>query len=75
MLIRTDQRKEMYGLYQSLGGGVKPKDSNSLETILRKLKEETELQVYHSKAKWIGADEKFDCNIYAIELDIGKNSQ
>ncbi len=75
MSIRTDQKKEMYGLHQSLGRGVEPKNSNSLEAALRELREETGLRLYYSRTKWIGNDEKFDCNIYTIELDIRKNPQ
>ncbi len=50
-------------------------DSNSLEAILRELREEIGLRVYHLWAKWIGNDEKFDCDIYVIELDIEENPQ
>jgi len=70
-----DRKKEMYGLHQSFRGEVEPKDSNSLKAILRKLKEETGLRIHHSQTKWIGNDDKFDCDIYAIKLNIRKNSQ
>ncbi len=73
MSVRTNWKKEIYGLHQSPGGGVEPQNSNSLEVALRELREETGLKVYHSKIKWIGNDPKFDCNIYAIELNIGEN--
>ncbi len=64
----------MYGLHQSLEGEVEPTDSNSLEAALRELREETALRIHQSRAKWIGTDEKFDCDIYAIKLNIGENS-
>jgi len=51
MLVRIDCKKEMYGLHQSPGGGVKPTDSNSLEATLRELREETALRIHHSRAK------------------------
>ncbi len=41
MLVRTDYKKEIYSLHQSLGGGVKLKDVNSLGAALRKLRKET----------------------------------
>ena len=50
-------------------------DSNSLEAALKELREETALRIHHSRAKWIGNDERFDCNIYAIKLDIRENPQ
>jgi len=45
MSVRTDQKKEMYGLHQSPRRGVELKDSNSLNTALRELREETELKI------------------------------
>ena len=63
----------MYGLHQSPGGAVKTKDSNSLEAALRELREETGLRIYQSRPKWIGYDPKYDCDVYAIELDIREN--
>ena len=65
----------MYGLHQSPGGAVEIKDSNSLEAALRELREETGLRIHQSRSKWIGYDLKFDYDIYAIKLDIGKNPQ
>src|SRR6266542_755288 len=73
MSVRTDRRKDMYGLHQSPGGAVEIKDSNSLEAALRELREETSLKIHQSRAKWIGHDPRFDCDIYAIKLDIGEN--
>ena len=73
MSVRTDRRKEMYGLHQSSEGAVKIEDSNSLKAALRELREETGLRIHPSRVKWIGHDLKFDCDIYAIELDIGEN--
>src|SRR6266542_909442 len=75
MSVRTDQKKEMHGLHQSLEEGVEPIDGNSLEAVLKKLREETALRIHYSRVKWIGNDERFNCDIYAIELDIRKNSQ
>jgi len=75
MLVRTNQKKEMYDLHQSSEEGVEPIDSNSLEAALRELRKETALRIHHSRAKWIGNNEKFDCNIYAIELNIRENPQ
>src|SRR6266542_307058 len=72
MSVRTDRRKEMYGLYQSPRGAVKAKDGNSLEAALRELREETALRIHQSRPKWIGHDLKYDCDIYAIELDTGE---
>ncbi len=46
MSVRIDRRKEMYGLHQSPGGAVEAKDSNSLETVLRELREETGLRIH-----------------------------
>ena len=46
MSVRTDQKKEMYGLHQSPGGAVETKDSNSLEAALRELREETGLRIH-----------------------------
>ncbi len=63
----------MYGLHQSSGGAVETKNSNSLEVTLRELREETALKIHPSRAKWIENNPKFNCDIYAIELDIGKN--
>src|SRR6266540_5078226 len=73
MSVRTDRRKEIYNLHQSLEGAVETEDSNSFEAALRKLREETGLRIHQSRSKWIGYDPKYDCDIYAIELDIGKN--
>jgi len=73
MSVRTDRRKEMYGLYQSSEGAVETEDSNSLKAALRELREETGLKIHQSRPKWIGYDSKYDCDIYAIELDIGEN--
>ena len=75
MSVRTDRRKEMYGLHQSPEGAVETKDSNSLETTLRELREETDLRIHQSRPKWIENDIKFDYNIYTIELDIRENPQ
>ena len=66
MSIRTDRKKEMYRLHQSLGGEVEPIDSNSLETALRELRKETALKIHYSRAKWIGNDLRFNCNIYVV---------
>ncbi len=74
MSVKIDQKKKIYGLHQSLKGGVEPTDSNSLETALRELRKKTALRIYHSRAKWLGNDERFDCDIYVIELDIRENS-
>ena len=65
----------MYGLHQSSGSGIELRNSNSLEAALRELREETELKVHQLRVKWIGNDDKFDCDIYAIELDIEENPQ
>ncbi len=73
MSIRTDRKKKIYGLYQSPEGEVEPTDGNSLEAALRKLREETALKIHYLRVKWIGNDEKFDCDIYAIKLDIREN--
>ncbi len=73
MLVKTDWNKEMYSLHQSSSEGIESKDSNSLEAALRELRKETGLRIYYSKVKWIEHNDKFDCNIYAIELDIRKN--
>jgi len=51
MLVRTDQRKKIYGLHQSSEGGVKSKDSNSLEVILRELRKEIGLRIHQSRVK------------------------
>ncbi len=63
----------MYGFHQSPGGAVETKDSNSLEAALKELREETDLRIHQSRAKWIGHNPKYDCNIYAIELNIREN--
>src|SRR6266545_8224019 len=73
MSVRTDQKKEMYGLHQSPGGVVETEDSNSLEAALRELREETGLRIHQSKAKWISYNPRFDYDVYSIELDIGEN--
>ncbi len=73
MSVRTDRKKEMYGLHQSLERAVETKDSNSLEAALRELREETALKIHSARAKWLGNNHKFDCDIYVIELDIGQN--
>jgi len=73
MSVRTDRKKEMYGLHQSPRGAVETEDSNSLEAALRELREETSLRIHQSRPKWIGYDPKYDCDVYAIELDIGEN--
>ncbi len=44
--VKIDRKKEMYGLYQSPGGVVEIKDSNSLEAALRELREETGLKIH-----------------------------
>ena len=75
MSVKTDRRKEMYGLHQSPEGVVEAKDSNSLEAVLRELRKETGLRIHQLRAKWIGYDSRFDCDVYAIKLDIGKNPQ
>ncbi len=46
MSVKTDQRKEIYGLHQSSEGGVKLRNSNNLEIALRELREKTGLRVY-----------------------------
>ncbi len=46
MSVRTDRKKEMYGLHQSPGGAIETRDSNSLEAALRELKEETGLRIH-----------------------------
>ena len=63
----------MYGLHQSPGGAVEIKDGNNLKAALRELREETVLRIHPSRVKWIDHDLKFDCDIYAIELDIREN--
>ena len=73
MSVKTDRRKEMYSLHQSPGRAVETEDSNNFEAALRELREETGLRIHSSKSKWIGYDLKYDCDIYAIELDIGEN--
>ncbi len=65
----------MYGLHQSPEGAIEIKDSNSLKAALRELREETGLRIHQSRVKWIDHDLKFDCNIYAIKLDIRENPQ
>ncbi len=67
MSVKTDWKKEMYGLHQSPEGGVKPSDSNSLEAALKELREETELRLHHSRVKWIDNDDKFDCDIQYMQ--------
>src|SRR6266540_3196512 len=73
MSVRTDRKKDMYGLHQSPRGAVETEDSNSLEAALRELREETGLKIHQSRPKWIGYDPKYDCDVYAIELDIREN--
>ncbi len=51
MSVRTDRKKEMYGLHQSSGGAVEIKNSNSLEATLRELREETGLKIHQSRPK------------------------
>src|SRR6266498_701229 len=46
----------MYGLYQSPGGVVEIKNSNSLEVALRELREETGLRIHQSNPNWIEQD-------------------
>ena len=65
----------MYCLYQSSGGAVETKNSNSLKAVLRELREEIGLRIHQSRPKWIGHDPKYDCDVYAIELDIRENPQ
>ena len=65
----------MYSLHQSFGERIESKNNNSLEAVLRKLRKETGLRIYYSRAKQIGHDNKFNCNIYVIELNIGENPQ
>ncbi len=52
---------------------MESKDSNSQKATLRELREETKLRIHHSRVKWIGNNKRFDCDLYIIELDIGKN--
>ncbi len=75
MSVRTDRKKEIYGLHQSSGRAVKTKDSNSLKATLEELREETDLRIRQTRPKWIENDTKFNCDIYTTELDIGKNSR
>ena len=63
----------MYGLHQSPEEVIETEDSNSLEAALRELREETGLRIHSSRAKWIGHDSRFDCDVYAIKLNIGEN--
>ncbi len=65
----------MYELYQSLKGGVESIDAYSLDATLRKLRKETGLKIYLSKVKWLDYDDKFNCDIYTIELDLEKKSE
>src|SRR6266498_5358229 len=60
----------MFRLYQSPGGAVEPKDSNSLEVTLRELREKTALRIYQLRPKWIGNNPKFDCDIYAVKAPL-----
>ncbi len=46
MSVKTDRRKEMYGLHQSPEGAVETRVSNSLEAALRELREETGLRIH-----------------------------
>jgi len=43
--VRTDWKKEIYGLHQSSSREVKLKDSNSLEAALRELREKIRLRI------------------------------
>ncbi len=65
----------MYDLYQLPEGEVEPTDTYSLDATLKELKEETDLKIHSSKAKWISYDNKFNCDIYAIELDLDEKSE
>ncbi len=46
MLVRTDRRKEIYGLHQLSEEAVETEDSNSLEAALRELRKETGLRIH-----------------------------
>src|SRR6266542_5197885 len=65
----------MYGLHQSPGGAVETRNSNSLEAALRELREKTGLRIHQLRSKWIGYNPRYDCDVYAIELNIGENPQ
>ena len=51
MSVKTDRKKEMYGLHQSSEGAVETKDSNSLEAALKELREETGLRIHQTRLK------------------------
>jgi len=65
----------MYSLHQSPEAEVESKDNNSLEAVLKELRKEIDLRIHYFRAKWIGHNNKFDCNIYVIKLNIEKNPQ
>ncbi len=58
----------MYGLHQSPGGAVETKDSNSLEAVLRELREETGLRIHQFRPKWIDHDLKYDCDVVRLKI-------
>ncbi len=70
MSVKTDRKKEIYSLYQSSEGDIDLRDINSQDIILRELKKEIELRVYSLRAKWISHNNKYNCDIYIIELDL-----
>ncbi len=65
----------MYGLHQSPDRKIEFTDAYSLNAAFRELKEKTELKIHLSKTKWLGHDEKYGCDIYAIELNLKEKSQ
>jgi len=50
-------------------------DAHSLKATLRELRKETGLKIHSFRAKWLSHDEKFNCNIYGIKLDLDEKSE
>jgi len=55
--------------------GVEPTNTHSLNTILKKLREKTALKIYPSRTKWIDHDDKFNYNVYIIELNLNEKPE
>ncbi len=59
----------MYSLHQLFSGKIEFTDAYSLDAALKELKEETGFRMHYFRVRWLNHNEKYNYNIYTIELD------
>jgi ADP-ribose pyrophosphatase YjhB (NUDIX family) len=67
MSQRKNPKKPMYLKYQVPCGKVDPGE-NSLQAAWRETKEETDLAIPAQRFQFLGNDENFNCDMYAVHL-------